>query len=223
MEGEALSLLVARYISQMRRGKGHDCAHHEVARDCDCQEATGNGQHHVTESKGRGKGNGNQPWNLRGPYCCGAQSAAVQFDRQTSDVVDEAQIRSRKTMPDGRRALAQLGKRWDPREAPVLDFSINLRGGHEIGIGLTLGRFLAHRLDVHVVATAVVFCAVFAITTTVSNLRVDLEAAASKCTIAGRSRRIGYAVAYRCGSHSGTWYGFYAGGHHRGQPWSSYS
>lgn len=91
----------------------------------------------------------------------------MQVERQTRDVVDQAQIRSRETLPDGGRALAQFSKRWDACELPVLDFPVNLRRSHKIGTRLALGRLFAHSLDVHVVASAVVFCAVFA-TMTVS-------------------------------------------------------
>lgn len=102
--------------------------------------------------------------HLLSPHCATAIPKSMHVDREARNMVDKTQVRSGEFVPvrSGTPVQLEFRERGVPRLLPGVYLDFDLGGHQQVGISRT-GRWIVGCNTVHVIATAVVLCAVSAV------------------------------------------------------------
>ena len=153
-------------------------------------------------------------WHFLGPDCATTVASLVHISGQARNVVNQAQIDAGKSIPVRFGGHAKLRERRLSRHPPNVEFTFDLRGHLKIRTSRTSSGLLSGWWLIHVVAAAVVFCAV----STENRQHLGISRDCSRRTIGGRFRHIGYVFSCKSYNLFVILYGFCAVVLHRDQP-----
>lgn len=172
-------LLVAGDPGEVGGGHGEDGAHDKVVRN-------GNSKKPIQTSVNL------PPYLLIRPHLrrhllrpdgAASETASLEINRQTNNVMNQAQISQRELSPAGTRELQQLSKRSHAGELPVFDLHFDFGGHKQVGYVAHRGCVVVDRGNIHVVAATVVLGAIPAVM--VSSDSTQLQSAEDKQTTDG--------------------------------------
>jgi hypothetical protein len=99
-------------------------------------------------------------WHFLGPDCATAVASLMHVNGEAGNVVNEAEIDVGKPIPVRFGGHAKFRKWGLPRHPPKVEFPFYFRGHLQIWSSRASSRLLSSRWLIHVVAAAIVFCAI---------------------------------------------------------------